>query len=97
MRRYSPIAKSRGTVIPPAVRLRVLNRDQGCVGFQLLPGECAGPLELDHVRASHGMGMKSETVESNLVALCNSHHLWRTTHGREGRPILLSYLEKATA
>jgi hypothetical protein len=54
-------------------------------------------LELDHVRASHGMGMKSETVESNLVALCGAHHRWRTTHGREGRPILLAYLEGATA
>ena len=97
MRRYSPMKPSRGTTIPHDVRLRVLNRDQGCVGFQLLPGECAGPLELDHVRASHGMGMKSETVESNLVALCGAHHRWRTEHGREGRPILLAYLEGATA
>ena len=96
MRRYAPIAPSRGTVIPHDMRLRVLQRDAkaagGCVGFRRLPGECTGPLELDHVRASHGMGMKSETSEDNLVALCGSHHRWRTEHGREGRPILLDYL-----
>jgi hypothetical protein len=87
----------RGTVIPPSMRKRVVARDMGCVGRDLLPGECAGPLELDHVRASHGMGMKSETVESNLVALCGVHHRWKTANGRDARPILLAYLEGATA
>lgn len=87
---------SHGTVIPPSMRKRVVARDRGCVGHNLLPGQCAGPLELDHVRASHGMGMKSETVESNLVALCGVHHRWKTANGRDARPILLAYLEGAT-
>lgn len=93
LRRYAPIKESRGTVIPADLRIRVLSRDQGCVGFGRLPGSCAGPLELDHVRASHGMGMKSRTETDNLVSLCGTHHRWRTEHGREGRPILLAYLE----
>jgi hypothetical protein len=87
---------SRGTVIPTDMRLRVLQRDAratgGCVGFGRLPGDCAGGLELDHVRASHGMGMKSETSEGNLVALCGAHHLYKTANGKAARPVLLDYL-----
>jgi hypothetical protein len=76
------------------MRLRVLFRDMGCVGFERFPcGPCAGPLELDHVRASHGIGMKSATEDGNLVSLCGAHHRWKTEHGREARPILLAYLE----
>ena len=92
LRRYAPMKPSRGTVIPPAVRIRVLTRDNGCVGFGRFPGSCSGALELDHVRASHGMGMKSETAEGNLVSLCGQHHRWKTGFGREARPILLAYL-----
>jgi 5-methylcytosine-specific restriction endonuclease McrA len=96
IRRYAPIAKSRGTVIPADLRLRVLQRDNaatgGCVGFGRFPVTCAGPLELDHVRASHGMGMKSETTETNLVALCGACHRYKTSFGREARPALLAYL-----
>ena len=93
MRRYSSLKPSRGTVIPADVRLVVLARDQGCVGFGRLPGDCGGGLELDHVRASHGMGMKSSSEPSNLVTLCGRHHLMRTEHGRLYRPLLLDYLE----
>lgn len=90
MRRYTSLRPSAGTRIPPEVRLAVLQRDQGCVLFGA--GDCAGALELDHVRASHGVGMKSPTVAENLVTLCGSHHRWKTEHGREARPILLDYL-----
>lgn len=95
--RRSPLKPSRGTVIPPDMRLRVLTRDNGCVGFRRLPGECAGGLELDHVRASHGMGMKSETTDANLVALCGEHHRWKTSNGRDARALLLDYLAKVAA
>lgn len=93
LRTYAPMKQSRGTVIPPALRIEVLERDKGCAGFGRLPGECAGGLELDHVRASHGMGMKSRTEADNLVALCGAHHRYKTSRGREVRPILLAYLE----
>jgi hypothetical protein len=52
LRRYAPMTPSAGTRIPTAMRLRVLRRDEratgGCVGFQRLPGDCMGGLELDH-------------------------------------------------
>lgn len=92
MRRYAPMKPSSGTVIPHDMRLRVLQRDQGCVGFGRFPVECSGPLELDHVRASHGVGMKSETTDANLISLCGNCHRWKTEHGRTARPVLLAYL-----
>lgn len=94
MRRLSPLRPSRGTVIPAALRISVLTRDGGCVGRERLPGECLGALELDHVRASHGVGMKSSTSADNLVSLCGGHHRWKTEHGRDARPILLDYLAR---
>jgi 5-methylcytosine-specific restriction endonuclease McrA len=96
LRRYAPIKESHGTVIPASVRIAVLQRDQICVGRKIgFPTECSGPLELDHVRASHGMGMKSATSEDNLVSLCGACHRWKTAHGREARPLLLAYLEES--
>ena len=93
MRRYAPIKASKGTVIPGPMRIRVLTRDNGCVGFRRFPdAACAGPLELDHVRASGGMGMKSVTCDCNLVALCGSCHRWKTANGKVARPLLLDYL-----
>lgn len=93
LRRYAPMKPSRGTVIPAAIRLAVHLRDNGCVGRKLgWPGDHTSALELDHVRASGGMGMKSDTAEGNLVALCGECHRWKTAHGREARPQLLDYL-----
>jgi 5-methylcytosine-specific restriction endonuclease McrA len=92
VRRYAPLRPSRGTVIPAALRLAVLVRDAGCVGFGRLPGPCSGALEIDHVRASHAMGKKSRTELDNLVSLCAAHHLERTRNGRKWRPVLLDYL-----
>jgi len=93
LRRYTPLKQSRGTVIPTMLRIEVYERDGYCVGRQVgFPTICAGRLELDHVRASHGIGMKSETSKANLVALCSNCHLWKTTHGRFARTMLLHYL-----
>jgi len=58
-----------------------------------MPGDCLGGEELDHVRASHGMGLKSRTELDNLVLLCGIHHLWKTSNGREARLLLLRYLD----
>jgi hypothetical protein len=84
--------QSRGTVIPHAMKLRVYTRDRGCIGFGRLPEPCVGGLEADHVRASHGVSLKSVTCDCNLVSLCASHHRYKTEHGKQVRPILLDYL-----
>ena len=97
MRRYAPMKASRGTVIPANVRAIVNARDGWCVAARAgMPDDCSGSLELDHVRASHGMGMKSPTTPENLVLLCAKHHLERTLHGKKWRPVLLEYLNDAT-
>jgi 5-methylcytosine-specific restriction endonuclease McrA len=64
------------------------------VGWGRLPGDCHGRLELDHVRASGGLGMKSRTTLDNLVTLCAAHHRYKTEHGRTVRPLLIAYLEE---
>ena len=93
LRRYAPLKASSGTRIPDTTRRNVILRDNGCVGPRVgFPGNCSGGIELDHVRASHAMGMKSETTEGNLVSLCGSHHRYKTGFGRESRPLLLAYL-----
>jgi 5-methylcytosine-specific restriction endonuclease McrA len=95
LRRYARIKKSRGTVIPPEVRRAVVARDVVCIGLIAgFPTTHGGTLELDHVRASHGIGMKSESTVENLVLLCGTCHRWKTEHGREARPLLLAYLEQ---
>jgi len=93
MRRYAELKPSSGVRIPDATRRNVILRDAGCVGPRAgLPGPCSGGIELDHVRASHAMGLKSRSTEDNLASLCASHHRYRTSFGREARPRLLAYL-----
>lgn len=97
LRRRTPLKPSRGTTIPPAVRLAVHLRDNGCVGQRLgWPGPHTSRLELDHVRASGALGMKSATAIDNLVALCLECHHAKTNNGRALRPELLAYLEAVT-
>jgi len=95
LRRYAAPKASRGTTIPAAVRRAVHERDLGCVGARLGWSSHTDKrgIELDHVRASHGVGMKSPSTPDNLVALCNDCHRWKTEHGREARPQLIAYLE----
>jgi hypothetical protein len=78
-------------------------RDRGCVAGRLLwPRHpeidhtrlCMGPLDVDHVRASGGLGMKSPTHRTNMVVLCRHHHRAKTEYGKVWRPLLLAYLER---
>lgn len=98
MRRYGPMRSSPGTVIPLAVRKQVQSRDGGCVGPRVgMPGDCAGHLDLDHVRASGAIGKKSPSTTDNLVVLCNNiHHRLKTEYGRTWRPKLLDYIASVT-
>jgi 5-methylcytosine-specific restriction endonuclease McrA len=96
MRRNVPLKPSRGTTWPVDESNAIYARDRGrCVGPAAgFAGDCYGQLERDHVRASHGIGMKSESVRQNGVLLCSVHHAWKTVHGREARPMLLDYLAR---
>jgi 5-methylcytosine-specific restriction endonuclease McrA len=74
-------------------------RDRGCVaawasGIPYLKQPCDGPLDVDHVRASGGLGMKSPTHRTNMVVLCRHHHRAKTEYGKVWRPLLLAYLER---
>lgn len=96
LRRYTPLKPSRGTTWPTAESNAIYARDRGmCVASVAgLAGECEGGVERDHVRASHGIGMKSPSVRTNGVLLCGRHHRYKTEHGREVRPLLIAYLAK---
>lgn len=80
--------------------LHVRRRDRNvtggdCVGPSVgMPGRCHYVIEVDHVRASGGLGMKSSSEPWNLVSLCRDHHRLKTEHGRTWRPALLEYLAK---
>lgn len=91
------IKPSRGTVWPTAESNAIYARDRGlCVGPIVgMPEPCDGPVERDHVRASHGIGMKSESTRFNGVLLCsNVHHPMKTNAGKTWRPVLLAYLAR---
>lgn len=102
LRRYSALKPSRGTVWPPEVRAEVERLDGGrCVceraGFPTeVVAACTGDLQLDHVRASHGIGMKSRSTVDNAVLLSATAHRWKTNHGREARPLLLDWIDRRT-
>jgi hypothetical protein len=82
--------------IPSLVRAHVRARDRGCVFTRLgVPHDCFGRLELDHVRASGGLGLKSASTASNLVLLCPLAHREKTLNGRRWRPLLLAWIERA--
>jgi 5-methylcytosine-specific restriction endonuclease McrA len=96
-RRY--VAPVKRDPIPPAVRAYVKARDGGCVLQKIAPGshQCWGAIEIDHVRASGGLGLKSRSTPDNLVCLCSAAHQAKTLHGRLIRPLLLEYLAKVEA
>ena len=100
LRRYSPIAASRGTQWPPEVRAEIERLDgHHCVcaraGFPLeVIARCGGDTQLDHVRASHGIGMKSRSTVDNGVLLSAWCHRWKGENGREARPLLLDWIAR---
>jgi 5-methylcytosine-specific restriction endonuclease McrA len=82
--------------VPPAVRAHVKARDRICIFARIgIPHECFGRLELDHVRASGGLGLRSRSTPDNLVLLCPWAHHIKTLEGRRWRPVLLAWIERA--
>jgi 5-methylcytosine-specific restriction endonuclease McrA len=98
----------RDTPDEAAEKRHVRARDNGCVAYRAwrtaaaelgggapgAPFVCDGPLDVDHVRASGGLGMKSLTHRTNMVVLCRHHHRLKTDWGKTWRPLLLAYLER---
>ena len=97
MRRRTPLKSSRGTVWPPEVRAHVRSHYAGCIGpLAGMPGGCDGGIELDHVRASHGVGIKSKSIATNGAPLCGWHHDLKTRDGKTWRPRLLDVIASLT-
>jgi hypothetical protein len=100
--RKAPKVK-RDTPDEAAEKRYVRLRDRGCVAVRAMqsahPGTaawaliCSGPIEVDHVRASGGLGLKSETHRRNMVCLCTWHHKAKTDYGKTWRPLLIAYLD----
>lgn len=67
----------------------------GCIGPAAgMPGPCSGGIELDHIRASHGISMKSDSTLENAAPLCGFHHRLKTNEGKRWRPRLIALVEK---
>lgn len=98
--RMKPKKVKRDTDAERAEKNYVRARDNGCVASRVAKYElqlgvpCDGPLDVDHVRASGGLGMKSPTHRTNMVVLCRHHHRAKTEFGKTWRPLLLAYLER---
>lgn len=68
---------------------------RGCIGPAVgMPEPCQGGVELDHIRSSGGMGMKSESTLDNAAPLCGVHHRRKTNEGKRWRPRLIALVEK---
>lgn len=100
LRRYTPLKASAGTTWPRETRELIVERDDGhCVcrkaGFPPeVIAQCPSyPVELDHVRASGALGMKSRSTLDNGVCLSAPCHRWKTNNGRVARPLLLAYID----
>lgn len=81
-----------------ALRLRVFNRDYGCIVPVVDPDDnypCKGMPTLDHVpeRGKNAMGKKAPDDEAHLVVICAYHHtgrIWPEGH----RELERKYLAK---
>lgn len=90
MRRRGGLKPSQGTTWPRDVREHIATHQAGCIGpLAGMLGRCDPGIELDHIRASHGMGMKSDSIATNGAHLCLFHHDMKTRNGKTWRPRLI--------
>ena len=93
--RRTALRPSAGTRWPQTVREHVATHQPPCIGELTdppMPGICWPPSELDHVRASGGIGMKSDSIATNAARLCHAHHELKTHEARTWRPRLLAVI-----
>lgn len=89
--------RSRGSTWPVAVREHVTSHYRGCIGpLAGMPGACGGTIEFDHIRASHGISMKSDSIATNAAQLCSWHHELKTRNGKTWRPRLIDVVRSLT-
>lgn len=94
LRRYAPLAASKGTVWPAEVRAAAYELHGGCIGPAAgMPEPCQMGIELDHIRASGAIGKKSRSTLDNAAPLCGLHHRMKTRDGRTWRPRLLDVVD----
>ena len=92
--RKAPKRRGHRDPVTPATYRYVVHRDRGCVGPRVLvTGACAGPIEMDHVD-NGGVGKRGPSTPSNLVLLCQAHHMEKTANARLWRPVLRDYIER---
>lgn len=93
MRRYTTPTRSRGTVWPAHVREHVYTHQRVCIGpLAEMDGMCDRYDDLDHLRASGAVGMKSKSIAVNGARLCGLHHREKTMRGKTWRPRLLGVI-----
>ena len=87
--------KPRRDPVTPELYAYLERRDGRCAMAKIRGDHvCDGPSEIDHVRASGGLGLRSPSTKANTVRLCRWAHLTKTYHGRVIRPLLLDYIER---
>lgn len=95
LRRYTSLRPSTGTRWPPEVRAAAWTMQGGCLGPRVgMTEACLGAVELDHIAASHGTGMKSASTLENAALLCGRHHRVKTENGRVWRPALQAWVAR---
>ena len=97
LRRSAPLTRSAGTRWPAEVREHVREHQPRCIGPLTdppMPDECWPPDEMDHVRASGGIQMKSESIATNAARVCHRHHEMKTHDGRTWRPRFLAVIAR---
>lgn len=79
--------------VTPELYAYLQQRDGRCVMAKIRADHvCDGPTEVDHVRASGGLSMRSPSTKDNCVRLCRYGHNAKTAWGKVWRPLLLEYL-----
>lgn len=95
LRRYSEMKPSAGTQWPKEVREHIESHQPSCVGHLAgMPGPCGGSEEIDHIRASGGIGLKSKSIATNGARCCSMHHRIKTEAGKQWRPKLIDIVNQ---
>lgn len=89
---------SQGTVWPKDVREHIEHHQKSCVGALAgMPEMCDRYVELDHIRASGGIGMKSKSIATNGARTCSLHHRLKTNNGKVWRPRFIEIINALAA